>query len=239
MSLIDRVDPELRDPDVFAWVVQCCERLHRQGMPLSPAALQGELQSGGQQLTIPQLTKILQSDRLAAALQARGIDFAPLDALSAHQMHALTIYMDTSVPMTHRERLRNAKVTQAQWDGWMRNPRFAARLEEVAEDRLATGNANAMLRLQEAVDRGERWAVELQLEMTGRHRRGTDQTNPTELFAAMFEILDEAGVPQATMRAVGERMKQLALPGSAPARVATHILTPTGQPAANITSLEE
>ena len=53
-----------------------------------------------------------------------------------------------------------------------------------------------------------------------------------ELFAALFEVLDEAGVPQQTMRQVGERMKQLAQPGSAASRQATHILAPTAAPAA-------
>lgn len=221
--------------DQFAYVVQACERLHRRQAPLTPDHLNAELPD----LTLQQARKLLESDKLAKALAARGITFAPLDALTAHQMHALSIYADTSVPMTHRERLRNAKVTQAQWDGWLRNPRFMARLDEIAEERLASSNPNALLKLLEAQDRGERWAIELSLEMTGRHRRGADGQNPAELFAALFQILDEAGVPQEVLTKVGRRFQELANPGSAPARVAATILAPTGRPAASITSLEE
>lgn len=227
------------EEDQFAFIVQACERLHRRQQPLTPDHLQSELPD----LTLTQARKLLESDRLAAALEARGITFAPLDALTAHQVHALSIYADTSVPMTHRERLRNAKVTQAKWDGWMRNPRFAARLEEIAEDRLAGSNPNAVLKLLEAQDRGERWAIELGMEMTGRHRRGQDGQDPSVLFAALFEVLDEAGVPQEVMQKVGQRFRQLANPSSAPARVAATILAPTGQPAPapppSITTLEE
>jgi hypothetical protein len=154
-------------------------------------------------------------------------------------VHALAIYADTSIPMTHRERLRNARVTQAKWDGWMRNPRFMARLEELAEERLAGSNPNAVLKLLEAVDKGERWAIEMSLEMTGRHRRNQDGQDPSALFAALFQVLDEAGVPQETMQKIGQRFRELANPGSAPARVAATILAPTGQQAASITSLEE
>lgn len=221
--------------DQFAFIVAACERLHRRQQELTPENLNAEIPD----LSLLQCRKLLESERLAEGLAARGITFRALEELSAHQMHALAIYADTSVPMTHRERLRNARVTQAQWDGWMRNPRFAARLEQIAEDRLAGSTANAHLKLMEAIDRGERWAIELAYEMTGRHRRNQDGQNPAELFAALFEILDEAGVPQETMQAIGRRFRQLAAPGSAPARVATHILAPTGQQAASITSLEE
>jgi hypothetical protein len=221
--------------DQFAAVIQACERLHRKLIPLTAENLNAEFPD----LTVPQCRKLLESDRLTQALAARGIDFVPVDALTAHQVHALAIYADTSIPMTHRERLRNARVTQAKWDGWMRNPRFMARLEELAEERLAGSNPNAVLKLLEAVDKGERWAIEMSLEMTGRHRRNQDGQDPSALFAALFQVLDEAGVPQETMQKIGQRFRELANPGSAPARVAATILAPTGQQAASITSLEE
>lgn len=218
--------------DQFAYVVQVCVRLHRDQQDLTPERLQSEIPD----LTLVQCRKLLESDRMVQALEARGVTFTPLDALTAHQMHALAIYADTSVPMTHRERLRNAKVTQAQWDGWMRNPRFAAYLEQISEDRLAHSLPNAHLKLVEAVDRGERWAVEMLYEMTGRHRRNDTGQNPAELFAAMFQVLDEAGVDPQTLAQIGARLKQLAVPGSAPARAATVMLAPSGR---QITSLEE
>jgi uncharacterized protein YjiS (DUF1127 family) len=216
--------PLLDTEDGFSHLVQVCERLHRFGMPLTPEALQPELPG---ELSLMQCRKMLESDRLAAALQARGIDFAPSDALTAKQLHALAIYMDTSVPMTHRERLRNAGTTQRQWDGWMRNTRFAAYLEELSEERLAASKPLTHLRLLEAVDRGERWAIELHYEITGRHVKNQSGQDPRELFMAMFQILDEAGVDPAVMASIGERFRQLAAPGSAPAHAATVMLAPS------------
>lgn len=235
MSLLNPIAANASVEDQFSFVVQACERLHRRGAPLTAEQLQNELPD----LSLLQARKLLESDRMVAALAARGVSFTPLDALSAHQVQALMIYVDTSVPMTHRERLRNARVTQAQWDGWMRNPRFAARLEEVAEDRLASSGPNAMLRLLEAVDKGERWAIELSLEMTGRHRRGSDGQDPSALFVALFQVLDEAGVSEEIRRKVGNRFKELASPGSAPVRAATVMLAPTSQPAPSSFPIEE
>lgn len=229
--LARNVSPE----DQFAHVVAVCMRLHRDLQPITPERVQSELPD----LTLTQCRKLLESDRLATALQERGVTFEPLDALSAHQMHALAIYADTSVPMTHRERLRNAKVTQAKWDGWMRNPRFAAALEEISEERLAHAVPQMNLRLMEAIDRGERWAIELGYAITGRFRANDTGQDASALFAAMFQILDEAGIPDQVMKQVGQAVKQLATPGSAPARAATVMLAPTGRPAPSITSLEE
>jgi len=96
-----------------------------------------------------------------------------------------------------------------------------------------------VLKMIEAVDKGERWAIELQFEMTGRHRRGQEGQSPTELFAAMFQILDESGVPEQILQQVGRRFRELANPGSAASRAAGSILAPTGQAAPVITSLEE
>lgn len=230
--LIDRLHPDLDDPDAFAFIVQCCERLARQGVPITQESLAGELGARyTARLTPSQLSTMLSSDRLARALQARGIEFAPLDALSAHQLHALAIYMDTSVPMTHRERLRNAKVTQAQWDGWMRQPRFAAYLSELSEERLATSIPLTHLRLLEAVDRGERWAIELHYQITGRHDSRSNETDHTALYAGIFKILDDAGIDGRTLAQIGAAMRELTAPGSAPARAAAVILAPTAAPA--------
>lgn len=227
------------EEDWYARVVDACVRLHRRQMPLTPESLNGEIPD----LTVTQARKLLESDKLVGSLAARGVTFVPVDALTAHQLHALTIYLDTSVPMTHRERLRAAKVTQVQWDGWMRNPRFQARLEEVSEERMAASNPLTLIRLMEAVDAGQRWAIELSLEMTGRHRRNQDGQNVAELFAAVFQVLDEAQVPQEVMQVVGQRFMELANPGSAPARAAATILAPNvsqrGREAASITGIEE
>lgn len=216
------------DADLFARLVQVCERLHRNQVPLLPEQVAREF---GGRVTQTQVRHMLESPRLARALEARGIAFTPHEALSAKQMHALSIYMDTSVPMNHRERLRAARVTQAQWDGWMRNPRFAASVEELAEERLAGSIPLAHTRLLEAVDRGERWAIELLYQITGRFSANQQGADPRTLFAAMFEALDESGVPEHVLAAVGQRFRELASPGSPAGRAATVMLAPSSRPA--------
>jgi hypothetical protein len=218
-------------PNEYARIVQVCERLHRDVGVITAEMLHDGL-AGQPRLTVNQVRALLGTDRLVRTLAARGIEFTPPDQLTAKQLHALAIYADTSVPMTHRERLRAAKVTQTQWDGWMRTPVFRAHLERVSEERLSNTLPLANFRLAEAVDRGERWAIELEYAITGRYAPNQSGQNPQELFAALFEVLDEAGVDPRVMERVGRRLKAIATPGSAPARVAeTVMLTPSAPPA--------
>jgi hypothetical protein len=133
--------------------------------------------------------------------------------------------LDTSVPMTHRERLRAAKVTQAQWDGWMRNPRFAAYLEQAFEDRLPASIPLAHQRLVEAVDRGERWAIELLYRITGRFDPNATE-DPRIILAAVREALDDEDLPAEVLQRVGAKLRELAQPGSAAPRPQTVRLQP-------------
>lgn len=214
--------------------VQLAERLHREGMPVNEDTL-GSASPG--LLSQAALRRLAGSARFKQALSDRGIAADILLELTPHMLHALAVYLDTSTPMTHRERLRAAGVTQTKWDGWKRNPRFAARLAELSEERIADLIPVASLGLFSAADRGERWAIEMGLAITGRYEPGKSGADPQQLLMAVFDILDDEGVPPAVMRKVGARLRMLAsgVGADAAVRGATNaILAASEQPATGL-----
>lgn len=141
------------------------------------------------------LEALFGQDWFRALAEERGV---PLDAgtgLSARQVAALAIYMDTSVRANHSQRLKLAGVPAQLWQAWLLDSRFAAELGTLAEDRLRAAQPLALQRLMEAVDKGERWAIEMSLEMSGRHDRRTGMTNLPALFQQIIRILDEEVTP--------------------------------------------
>ena len=229
--------PHLANPDALAsrlgqaptsnalgTLVAVAERLTADGVPLTDEAIASY---AGGEFTLGQVRALMASPRFAAALAERGLDPVAPVSLSAHQRAAVAIYFDMQTKASHAQRLKMAGITQAVWDMWMKNPRFAAEVERIAEDRLSSTTALATQRLIQAVDDGERWAIELHHRMTGRFDpTKQDGADVQALFMAIFGILDRAGVPQTVLAEVGRQLRELSAPGSAPSRAAGVILAP-------------
>lgn len=222
MSILDHPALQARrqahgnaDEELFAHVVAACQRLHRQGLPLTVDTLAGEMPELG---TIV-LEHLLGSEALATALAERGIAFTPLQPLTAKQMAAAAIYLDTTTSMTHSQRLRAAGVSQRQWDGWMAHARFNALVFEMSEERLAASVPNAHMALMRAVDEGKPWAIKLFYEVSGRHNPAGAHDDVPQMLAQLLQILDDSGVPVDVMRQVGEKMVALSQNPSAAATI--------------------
>lgn len=196
---------------MFTRAVVAALALHRQGIPITPASLNSE----NSDITKPQYEALLMNDKYLAALADRGIEPGTVRGMTPRQMSALAIYFDSTSTQSHRQRLAAAGVTSAEWGGWLKNPYFAREYMAMSEDLAAAGGPLALQRLVEQVDRGERWAVELMLEVTGRHDRRPKSVDLNALMMGLFTILDDAGIPADVMAKIGTKIKEM-VGGGAP-----------------------
>lgn len=196
------------DERLIARALAACEQAWSAGVPLTAENLAGFDPALPTRLTRP----LLVSSRFVQLLSARGIEPRTLDGLSPQQISAIDMYFLSDLPSgtPHSKRVRAAGVTLTQWRGWMRNPRFSERVARLSEQMLVDSQPLALSRIAEAVDKGERWAIELQLEMSGRHDRREKQADLGSILRAVFSVLDEEGLPGEVMakiaKTISERM---------------------------------
>lgn len=214
-----------KQEQLFARAMYAAEMVHRTGLPVTPQTLHQE----NGDISLKMWQELLASEKVQAGLEERGIPLVSTTGLSPEQLAAAAIYLDTTNPLTHAQRLRAAGVSAAQWRSWMRQPLFAEYVGRAAEDDLQ--NAVPMLRqrvLQKA-DEGERWAVELGLEMTGAHDRRNQGVDVGQVLMLVFSVLDDAGVEQQMLSKIAERLR--ARLGIAPPTVASTAVTVVSSPA--------
>lgn len=202
-----RPRPPSRAERVFNSAVLAAERCQRQGLPITVETLC--MQANPTVVTAKLASELLINDKFLNALDARGIRLPEHEGLSSMQLHALSIYMDMSVSLTHAAKLRAMGITDSVWRGWNQQAAFSARLSEIAEERLQASTPVALQRIAEGVDSGDRKFIELQLEMTNRHDRRKETVDLNKILMLIFNVIDEEIKDPATLERVGERMKKL------------------------------
>lgn len=185
-AVAPRKKPSLEER-FFAQVVFALQQLRDAGISPTPQSIHGM----NPDLPVKQLGELMQTERFALACEELGISLSDTPGLEPAQVAALAIYLDTSVSATHSQRLRAAGVTSAQWKGWMRQPVFASFLQNAAGQAVFDAIPAAQQRIAEAAGAGERWAIELLLEMTGIHDRRGDGVDARALLERVFTVLDE------------------------------------------------
>jgi hypothetical protein len=107
------------------------------------------------------------------ALELRGIDFDPTDALSDIQHMALMKLTDPSDRRTERAKLRDLDVSWPRYQGWLKNPIFVGEKRRRTEETFGDVQDVALMKLRGNVEAGDQRAVEFALEVTGRYNRQT------------------------------------------------------------------
>ena len=105
---------------VFTQALVAAERCARNGMPLTAETLASE----DPNLPIYVGVELLADERFAAALEELGINHSPTQRITSAQMAAAQIYLAAPAKTSHTQRLRAIGITQAKWNGWMRQPEF-------------------------------------------------------------------------------------------------------------------
>jgi len=135
--------------------------------------------------------------------------------MTPEQLSAAAVYFDSTSKMSHKQKLQAAGITELRWRGWMKEPAFARYVGEIGESILREAQPVALVRIAESIDKGERWAIELGLEITGRHDRREKSVDINQLLMGIFGILDdEVGDPKVLAK-IAEKVK-LMIGGGAP-----------------------
>lgn len=221
MSVLTKAPRASRRPSVeerfFAQVMFAVQQVASMGMLPTVQSLRGV----NPDLPAKQLGELMETERFKLACEELGVRLSDTPGLEPEQVAALAIYLDSSTDATHAQRLRAAGVSGAKWRGWMRNPVFAGYLQQAAGQAMFDAIPLAQQRVVEAAGRGERWAVELLMEMTGVHDRRGEGVDVRGLLERVFSVLDEE-LDSAAFDRVAGRLKQAAgmqLPIAAPAVV--------------------
>lgn len=192
-----------REAELFAKVVYAATRAHEAGM----AVTVDSVRQFNRQLPKKLVQEVLGTEKFARAAEQRGIRLSGDPDLSAEQLAALAIYMDTSAAASHSMKLKAMGVTDAKWRGWMKQPAFAQRLSDVAGSLLREAIPVAMQRISEGVDKGDKWAIEMSMEITGVHDRRGDTSDTRRILMDVFTVLDEMVDDPAILTAIGEKVR--------------------------------
>jgi len=191
--------------DFFYRVMRAVELAARQGLPIEASVVVEQDRS----LRPTAVADLLASEKFRIAANDRGIDVSDKPGLSAEQLAALAIYTDMSRPLNHTQKLRAAGVTQAKWTGWLRQRAFSEELAYLSKENLRASVAVGEQRLAEHVDAGNMQAIEFVFAMEGRFRKDQQSVDVRKMLLEVFNILDEEGVPLATLSRVGDRIKAM------------------------------
>lgn len=172
---------------LFSAAIYAAEQAQRQGYSIGADTLN----MVNPELSVALLTDLLGSSKFQNALEARGIALTSRTGLTPQQLGALSLYLDNTTPATHAQKLKIIGVSNTQWQGWLRQPRFAARYSELAEEALRDVTPIALQRLAQHVDNGNLNAITLALEINGRHDRRKDTVDVNQVLAEIFAVLDE------------------------------------------------
>ena len=175
----------------FNSAVYAADQADRGGLVVSVETMAGF----NPELKKTELAELLTTEKFQRALTERGIPLPSETGLSAEQLMAAAIYMDTTTPMSHAQKLRAAGITEAKWRGWLRQPAFAHQIAALSEESLAAAKPVALARLSQLADEKNLKAIELVLEVTGRHDRRKETFDVSQLMVAIFSVLDEEIAP--------------------------------------------
>lgn len=197
---------------IFATALHSAEMAQRMGLPITA----GGLWDVNKEIPERLYSELLQTQRFQNALEDRGIALPSATGLSHQQLSALAIYTNMSVPANHAQRLKLAGVTEARWRGWLRQRAFSEQLAQLSEETLKDAQPMMLQRVTEAIDAGQRWAIELGLEVTGRHDRRKETVDVNMVLMAIFGILDEEVADVAVLQRISGRVKAMMGAGAAP-----------------------
>jgi hypothetical protein len=196
---------------LFARVVYTAAQLHREGIAITAV----NLHQYNMDVRELDAAEILSTPLFADAMAEQGIPLMATPGLSPEQLAAIAIYMDMTVPLRHAQKLKAAGVTQAKWNGWMRQAEFARHINQLATDITKASGPVARQRLAQLVDEGNLAAITLTFEMEGIHDRRKETVDANAMLMGIFNILDEEVYDRAILERIAARIK-VELMGQAP-----------------------
>lgn len=179
---------------------QAAEELNGLGLAPTLELIKNKLRS---RWSVQSLTELLATEKWAEAMERRGILWnAETGTLSPKQISFLAMFFDTSKQVSHTQILRAAGVSGDQFRNWMRQPVFAAQMEQFRQQMLKDGLSIATQRLVEKADKGDIQAIDRVMAFNGSDFRTLTGEDVAALLGLVYQILDEERVPVAVTRRI-------------------------------------
>lgn len=163
--------------------------------------------------TKPIVAAVIQSEEFLNAMEISGIKWRRSDGLTGKQHYGLMIATNPYDKRPLGIRLKEARITWAEWTAWMKNPRFERIIEQFAENALQEHMAQAHNALIAQVDRGDTNAIKFYYELTGRYRPGTqNQQDIASVLMQVVEIISKHVKDPDALAAIADEMQGVVKP---------------------------
>lgn len=156
------------------------------------------------------VAKLLLLPHVAVRLEARGVPKpSEVNLLTPEQVQALMIITNNRGARWNY-RLKQAGITVAKWDSWMKQPTFRQAFDNFAEGRLKDAVSEGITALSDNAADGDINAIKLVLEMTGRHNpNGDKQVDVQGILLGIVEILQQEVTDVEVLMRIVNRIKGL------------------------------
>lgn len=192
-----------REQQFFDATVQAAELAYRQGLPVDGETIRRQ----NENLLPHQVEQLLSTSKFARALEDRGITLTTPAGLTGEQANFLRIYFDPTIAADNAKRMKIAGVTQAKFEGWLRQEGFAKRFSEIAHEHLNAAMPVARVRVAQGIDKGDLGFIKFGMELTGEYDPRGGPTVDVMAFGRLMQdvIAQEVGDPE-ILRRIGARM---------------------------------
>lgn len=161
--------------------------------------------------TVEQCREVMLTSEFAWAVQERGYDFTDARGLNAKQHYAIQIICSPLGRKSLMTRLREAGITQKEYNTWMKNPLFAGAVKTYTEDILKNSQHLAHEALLKGLEKGDMKAVEYYNAMTGRYNPAKEsQVDVAVVLSQVVEIIQRNVRDPAVLNNIAAEMQLLA-----------------------------
>lgn len=151
-------------------------------------------------------------------LASRGIDLDPdrsKGILSGQQLLLANMLLNSHDKRSTRQKLKDANITETQYNAWLRDPGFSKYLRDRAETIFQATDADAYMALADVVKGGDVPAIKLFFEMRGIYNPKIDvNVNIEAVLVRVVEIVAKHVKEPAVLEAIAVELEMIAgLPG--------------------------
>lgn len=156
------------------------------------ATLKPHLTTGARNVYNRRLAKVMASVSFVETCKARGIPLKDKHlGITSNQVYATAILLNPADKRSMDAKLKSAGITSAIYQNWMRQPVFAAYVNQLSEDVLAShiGDVNSML-VNRATS-GDTTAMRMFYELRGQLGAGNDKSTQDlqQIISMLLEVI--------------------------------------------------
>jgi len=151
------------------------------------------------------------TSEFAWALQERGFNYTDARGLDAKQHMAIAIICQPMGRKGLMTRLKEAGITQRQYNTWMKNPIFASIVKRATEDIIENAQPLAHEALIKALEKGDMKAVEYFNQMSGRYNPSREaQLDIQSVLVQVIEIIQRNVKDPVALQNIAAEMQLMA-----------------------------